>query len=313
MEGKTVYKIRFPVTNNIGELLVDDIRYVQYLKKGAQLLAESERGLELVEFLGPSEEHCPSNPVAVFIRRATYYDVKKYQRYRNIAQKIFKELSQYAVEYGLNLRPLDCYIPLDNQKIYFFYTAPKRVDFRQFIRDMSRRYRKRIEMRQVGVRDAVQMKGGIGVCGNLVCCYNFIEKFESVPLDYINEQNLPYSPSKFTGICGRLKCCLAIEKNNYIEKKLLPPINSEIGLLENKETAQVLEIDPLRKLIVLKIGETTKEFPISYITPQNFEKIVKAYDCVGCQCPPSPLFGQVKEETDETALLSDIFSTKRFF
>ncbi|RTZ60186.1 MAG: hypothetical protein DSZ31_02465, partial [Gammaproteobacteria bacterium] len=217
-----VFKIRFPVVNKIGQLLVPHFRILRHIRKGDKIVVESERGLELVEFLGISYEHCPTDPIATFVRKATFRDRERFRRHQNRAKILLKELGSSALEYGMNLKPLAVYIPLDNQRIFFYYTAPQRVDFRKFIRDMSKKYRKRIEMRQVGVRDAVQMKGGIGVCGQEVCCKVFMEKFESVGLHFIQEQNLPNSPSKFTGICGRLKCCMAFEKGNYIEKKLLP-------------------------------------------------------------------------------------------
>ncbi len=302
-----IFKIRLPVTNKIAQMLVHNIRAVKYLKKGDRVVVETERGVELAEYLGTSYENCPSDPIATFLRKPTYLDREKFRRHKNRARVIFKELSQKAEEYGLNLRPLAVYIPLDNQRIFFYYTAPQRVDFRKFIRDMSRRYGKRIEMRQVGVRDAVQMKGGIGVCGHKVCCSVFMEKFESVNLGFISEQNLPNSPSKFTGICGRLKCCLAFEKGNYVEKKLLPPVGSEVCLLEGQKTVEILEIDPLRRLLVYKEGESIKETDLDSFLPKDFEKIAKNYDCVGCECDSLVLPDEAVD------LNSDFRTARRFF
>jgi cell fate regulator YaaT (PSP1 superfamily) len=279
-----VFKIRFPVVNKIGQLLIPHFRLLRHVHKGDKLVVESERGLELVEFLGTSYEHCPNDPIATFVRKASFRDREKFRRHQNRAKILLKELGAAALEYGMNLKPLAVYIPLDNQRIFFYYSAPQRVDFRKFIRDMSKKYHKRIEMRQVGVRDAVQIKGGIGVCGNEVCCKLFMEKFESVGLHFIQEQNLPNSPSKFTGICGRLKCCMAFEKGNYIEKRLLPPIGSEVCLLEDKKTVTILEIDPIRRLLVYQEGEAIKEVDLDSFLPKDFHKIVKSYDCVGCEC-----------------------------
>ena len=307
MGKRKVFKIRFPVTNKIGQLLVPHIKFVRYLRKGDKIVVESERGVELVEYLGPSKEHCPSDPIGTFLRKATYLDREKFRRHRNRAKVLLKELSREAQNYGMNLHPLAVYIPLDNQRIFFYYTAPQRVDFRQFIRDMSKRYRKRIEMRQVGVRDAVQMKEGLGVCGHKVCCSLFVERFESVGLEYIQEQNLPNSPTKFTGLCGRLKCCLAFEKGNYIEKKLLPP-GVQLCLLEGKKEVEILEVDPLRQLVVYKEGEATKETTLSQILPQGVEKIIKSYDCVGCECSS----GEINEFIPMRNLI-DYYKPRRFF
>ena len=279
-----VFKIRLPITNKIGQLLVPHIKVVKYLKKGDKIVAETERGVELVEFLGPSYEHCPDDPIATFLRKPTFLDREKFKRHQKRANFLLKELSQKAVEYGMDLKPLAVYIPLDNRRIFFYYTAPKRVDFRQFIRDMSKKYGKRIEMRQIGVRDAVQMKGAVGVCGQKTCCSVFVEKFESINVNYIAEQNLPNSANKFTGVCGRLKCCLAFEKGNYVEKKLLPPVGSEVCLIDGKRVVEILEIDPLRRLLVYKEGEAIKEDVLDKFLPKDFDKIAKFYDCVGCEC-----------------------------
>jgi cell fate regulator YaaT (PSP1 superfamily) len=280
-----VFKIRFPVTNKIGQLLVPHIRFVKHIRKGEQIVVESDRGLELVEFLGSSYENCPDDPVATFLRKPTYLDKQRFKRHQNIAKRLLRELGEAAIrDYGMELKPLAVYIPLDNQRIFFYYLAPHRVDFRQFIRDMSKKYKKWIEMRQLGVRDALQMRGWIGVCGNKVCCTNFMERFETINLNYISEQNLPNAPTKFTGVCGRLMCCLSFEKGNYIEKKLLPPVGSEICLLNSKSEVKVLEIDPLRRLFVYQEGETIKEINLDSILPKDFERIAKAYDCVGCEC-----------------------------
>ncbi|HIP98620.1 MAG TPA: hypothetical protein EYH37_04585 [Aquifex aeolicus] len=302
-----VFKIRFPVVNKIGELLIPHRRLLKHLRKGDKIVVESERGLELVEFIGVSSERCPTDPIATFVRKATFPDRERFRRHQNRAKILLKELGSAALEYGMNLKPLAVYIPLDNEKIFFYYTAPQRVDFRKFIRDMSKKYGKRIEMRQVGVRDAVQMKGWIGVCGQEVCCKVFMEKFESVGLNFIQEQNLPNSPSKFTGICGRLKCCMAFEKGNYVEKKLLPQVGSEICLLDGKKTVKVLEIDLLRRLLVYQEGEALKEVDLEALLPKDFSKIAKNYDCVGCEC--------LNRGGDEFIPVNDIvdYSTPRRF
>jgi cell fate regulator YaaT (PSP1 superfamily) len=305
---RKVFKIRFPVVNKIGELLVPHPRFVKYLRKGDKIVVESERGVELVEFLGASDEHCPTDSIATFLRKPTYLDREKFRRFRNRARVLLKELSKQAEEYGLVLRPLAVYIPLDNQRIFFYYTAPQRVDFRKFIRDMSKRYRKRIEMRQVGVRDAVQMSGWVGVCGQKVCCANFMERFESINLGFISEQNLPNSPSKFTGICGRLKCCMAFEKSNYLEKKIMPPPGEEICLIEGKRTVKILEVDPLRRLVVYQEGEAIKETDLDSILPKDAERIIKSLDCIGCECSTKG-----GEDFIPTAGLVDFYHHRRFF
>ena len=312
MGKRKIFKIRFPVVNKIGELLVPHPKFLKYVRKGDKIVVESERGLELVEYLGVSYEHCPEDPVATFLRKPTYLDREKFKRNQRRAKVLLKELSQAAQQYGMNLRPLAVYIPLDNQRIFFYYTAPQRVDFRQFIRDMSKRYRKRIEMRQVGVRDAVQMNGWVGVCGQKVCCASFMERFHSVGLNLIQEQNLPNSPSKFTGLCGRLKCCLAFEEGNYSEKKLLPPEGSELCLIDGQREVKILEIDPLRRLLVYQEEDSIREVPLDTILPRGFDEIARSYDCVGCSCSSrSPKGGE--DFIPLSGMKEDFHFPKRFF
>jgi Uncharacterized homolog of PSP1 len=146
--------------------------------------------------------------------------------------KIAKELSK---QHNLSLKFIKAYTPIDGLKSYFFYTAETRIDFRQFVKDLAKAIKKRIEMRQIGTRDAVQMLGAVGMCGCKTCCSNFIDVFESVNLKDIQMQNLPMSPSKFTGPCGKLVCCMSFEKINYVIKYILPP-EAQIFVLTAKNT-----------------------------------------------------------------------------
>ena len=117
----------------------------------------------------------------------------------------------------------------DVSKIIFYFTADGRVDFRELVKDLVQKYRTRIEMRQIGVRNQTKMVGGLGNCGRELCCTKFINRFEPVSVKMAKEQNLSLNPAKISGLCGRLMCCLSYEYGHYMEmKKQLPRINRQV-------------------------------------------------------------------------------------
>ena len=118
---------------------------------------------------------------------------------------------------GLEMKLVEVHVLHDRSKILFFFTAPARIDFRELVKDLVRAYRIRIELRQIGVRHETQMVGGIGNCGSVCCCHRFLRKFAPVTIKMAKEQNLFLNPSKLSGMCGRLLCCLSFEQGNYSE------------------------------------------------------------------------------------------------
>lgn len=225
MDNIKTVRIRFLDTNKFSEIN----NVPQNVKKGDFIVIETEKGQELVLVLGnsiPSEE----GKNYKFLRNATKKDIIDFDKNEEEAEKalaICKELSQ-NLQLKMNL--LKAYIPLDKGKITFYYTAEGRVDFRQLVKELAKKLKRRIEMRQVGVRDGVQISGAVGICGNECCCSLFMDKFQAVNVEMLEEQNLPPTPTKFTGICGRLMCCLAFEKENYSIRKDLPEIGEIINI-----------------------------------------------------------------------------------
>jgi cell fate regulator YaaT (PSP1 superfamily) len=151
----------------------------------------------------------------------------------------------------------------DHNKITFYFTADKRVDFRELVRDLAAIFRTRIELRQIGVRDEARMKGGIGICGREFCCSSFLHEFVPVTLKMAKDQLLPLNPSKLSGLCGRLRCCLTYEHSGYkTALKRLP----KIGILvrANGETGRVRKVDLVRETVTIlleKTGELGVFFP----------------------------------------------------
>ncbi len=140
-----------------------------------------------------------------------------------------------ALERGIPMRFVRCEKVLDGSKIIFYFVAPSRVDFRELLRDLARRFRRRIELRQIGIRDAIKMMGGIGPCGYEVCCSRFIDNFESISIKMAKDQNLILNPDKISGLCGKLLCCLMYEKDIYEEeRKDFPPVGTEVFFYGSK-------------------------------------------------------------------------------
>ncbi len=271
-------KVRSLDTNKIGVLEDCD----EDLKKGELVVIESEeKGEDLVRVLGPSKEAQDTPLRFKFVRKATPKDYERFSENEKESKRAFEICKERIKAHNLNMHLLKAYVPLNAKKIFFYYTAEERVDFRKLVRDLARIFKRRIEMRQVGVRDAVQILGWIGLCGEIPCCMRFIEKFDSISLKDIEEQNLPLSPSKFTGPCGRLVCCMAFEKQNYLIKALFPEVGTSI-CMDGKEFT-LLAVDPIRNLVILQQEERKIELPLEHLLPDGYEKALEHCNaCGGC-------------------------------
>ena len=268
-------KVRSFDTNKIGVL--EDCN--EDVSRDEVVVVDSEeKGEDVVRVLGYSKEDSPTGIRYRFLRKATKRDLKILERNEKESKRAFQTCKEKIKEQGLEMHLLKAYVPLNSKKIFFYYTAEDRVDFRKLVRELAKIFRKRIEMRQVGVRDAVQILGWVGLCGEVPCCMRFMEKFDSISLKDIEEQNLPLSPSKFTGPCGRLVCCMSFEKENYLVKHILPEKGSEICL--DGKVATLLEVDPLRNVVLLQIEDKKREMNLEELLPKGYERAIET--CKGC-------------------------------
>jgi len=253
---------------------VDGVR--EDVQRGELLVVSSEKGEELVEVLGYSKEGLSSK--ATFLRRAMEEDKRRAQENEERAKEFHQLCKRKIREYNLEMKLLKTYIPLDGSKVFFYYTAEQRVDFRALVRDLAKSLKRRIEMRQIGVRDAVQMMGWLGNCGNDACCAKFAEKMESVYVHDIHLQNLPLSPSKFTGPCGRLLCCLAYERENYLIKEILPDVGT--SLCYDGREYNLIFVEPLRGYALLEREGKKFEVPLKELLPNHYERALE--HCRAC-------------------------------
>ncbi|WPM32017.1 regulatory iron-sulfur-containing complex subunit RicT [Hydrogenobacter sp. T-2] len=269
-------KAKFKDTNKV--LQVEGV-WEKDVSRGELLVVQSEKGEEVVRVLGTSKE--PSSYRAIFLRKAKREDIQRMEENEEKAKEAMAVCKKKIIEHGLDMKLIKTYIPLDKSKIFFYYTSDHRVDFRNLVRDLAKIFKKRIEMRQVGVRDAVQMLGWVGACGDMPCCIRFQEEFQSVSLRDIEEQNLPLSPQKFTGPCGRLMCCLVFERENYLIKSILPEAGSE--LCYGGKVYKVLHVDPIKWKISLVSEDSKKEIDLEDVLPGGYEKALKhCQTCGGC-------------------------------
>jgi cell fate regulator YaaT (PSP1 superfamily) len=188
------------------------------LKTGDYVIVEAERGedMGIVIALGRvlSLKEMKSEPLKM-MRLATPADIEKYQSNRKAEAQAFELCKEKITKHNLNMKLVDVEYQFDKNKLTFYFTSDQRVDFRQLVRDLAAIYKTRIELR---VRDEAKRIGGYGTCGYRLCCATFMREFETISTQYAKDQLLPMNPSKLSGVCGRLKCCLAFEKVFYIEE-----------------------------------------------------------------------------------------------
>jgi len=151
------------------------------------------------------------------LRKPSRNDLERLGENQQLERDAFYDCRRRIEEHGLEMKLVDVEYQFDRNKITFYFTSENRVDFRALVRDLAGRYRTRIELRQIGVRDEAKRIGGVGVCGRRLCCTTFLREFEPVVTQFAKDQNLALNPTKLSGACGRLMCCLRYERNFYTE------------------------------------------------------------------------------------------------
>ena len=163
------------------------------------------------------------------VRSANSEDLEKMEKNRDEEEKAFAIAKEYIERRNLNMKLVDVEYQFDTNKVTFYFTSAQRVDFRELVKDLASKYRTRIELRQISVREEARKLGGIGICGKQICCASFMDSFSPITTTDAKQQNLPMNPSKICGICSRLKCCLLHEKGFYSASlKKFPALESAI-------------------------------------------------------------------------------------
>ncbi len=198
-------------------------------------------------------------PLKKVIRIATYKDKKHYEENKKKEKEAFEICQKKIKEHQLEMTLTDVEFKFDNSKVLFYFTADGRIDFRELVKDLAAIFRTRIELRQIGVRDEVKRIGGNGVCGRELCCCSFLGNFETVSIKMAKEQNMSLNPSKISGNCGRLMCCLKYEQEAYEEKiKRLPKIGAIVKTQDGEGTVEGVET--LKERIRVKLKDDNGDY-----------------------------------------------------
>ncbi|MDD4582979.1 MAG: stage 0 sporulation family protein [Eubacteriales bacterium] len=200
--------------------------------RGTNVIVETARGLELgvlTDDIKEVEEKEVVAPLKKIIRVADKKDISQHLENLNKKQKSLNLCQEKIDKHKLNMKLIDVEHTFDNNKIIFYFTADGRVDFRELVKDLASVFKMRIELRQIGVRDEAKLIGGIGTCGKPLCCHSWLPEFDPVSIKMAKVQNLSLNPSKISGICGRLMCCLKFENDVYCElRKDMPDVGEKV-------------------------------------------------------------------------------------
>ena len=185
---------------------------------GDHVIVETSRGIECGEVVLTDrkiDETKFNSPIKPIIRVATEADFKTIEKNKEKEKDAFRICEQKIAAHKLKMNLIDVECTFDNNKLLFYFTAENRVDFRELVKDLASIFRTRIELRQIGVRDEAKMLGGLGICGQPFCCSRFLGEFQPVSIKMAKEQGLSLNPTKISGTCGRLMCCLKYEQDAY--------------------------------------------------------------------------------------------------
>ena len=222
------------------------------LETAMHVIVETARGVEMGTVLIPPkevEDDKVIQPLKPVIRVATDEDEKVMERNKEKEAEAYVICKEKIAKHGLEMKLVAAEYTFDNNKLLFYFTADGRIDFRELVKDLASVFRTRIELRQIGVRDETKMLGGIGICGRELCCKSYLTDFVPVSIKMAKEQNLSLNPTKISGVCGRLMCCLKNEEEAYEElNSRLPHIGSHVKTAEGLD-AEVQSVSVLKQLV----------------------------------------------------------------
>ena len=228
------------------------------LEVGDNVIVETARGMEFGEIVISNreiDETSITSPLKPVVSKATEADKQKVEENKAKEQKAFGIFNEKVKKHQLEMKLVDVEYTFDGSKISFFFTADGRIDFRELVKDLAATFRTRIELRQIGVRDEAKTLGGIGICGRELCCKGFLGEFIPVSIKMAKEQNLSLNPTKISGNCGRLMCCLKYEQEAYESLgKTMPRNGAIVQSPDGKGT--VINVNLIRQIADVKLDES---------------------------------------------------------
>ncbi len=238
------------------------------IKKGDHVIVETARGIEygtVVSGVREVEEDKVIQPLKPVIRIATERDQEQEAANKAKERDAFKICLEKIRKHELEMKLIDAEYTFDNNKVLFYFTADGRIDFRELVKDLASVFKTRIELRQIGVRDETKILGGIGICGRPLCCHSYLSDFIPVSIKMAKEQNLSLNPTKISGVCGRLMCCLKNEEETYEELNRRLPNIGDYVTTEDGLKGEVQSVNVLRQLVKV-------------VVENNDEKEIREYE-----------------------------------
>ena len=267
---KEIVGIRF---KKVGKIYYFSPGYIN-AKVGDIAIVETGRGIESGEVVIPNREIDDSaiaSPLKPIIRLADSGDLKTIERNKLREQEAFKVCEEKIAMRKLKMNLVDVECTFDNNKLLFYFTAENRVDFRELVKDLAAVFRTRIELRQIGVRDEAKILGGLGICGREFCCKAHMGDFQPVSIKMAKEQGLSLNPTKISGTCGRLMCCLKNEQNVYEELLKITPKMGAIVVTPDGDKGKVEDVN----LITGKLRVKTDKSEVPVTLDRSEVKLLK--------------------------------------
>ena len=226
------------------------------LNVGMHVIVETARGVEIGTVIINIREVSESSivqPLKPVIRVATEADERQAEKNKEKEKEAFRICLEKIQKHELEMKLVEAEYTFDNNKLLFYFTADGRIDFRELVKDLAAVFRTRIELRQIGVRDETKIMGGYGICGRQLCCHTFLPEFAPVSIKMAKEQNLSLNPTKISGVCGRLMCCLKNEEETYEElNSKLPNVGDNVTTSEGLK-GEVTAVNVLRQLVKVTV------------------------------------------------------------
>jgi len=224
------------------------------LEVGDHVIVETEQGFGMGVVCSPpkpANKEIIKTPLKKVHRKAVDKDFLQLEENTTLEKKGFEFCQAQIEDLGLEMNLFSVECTFDSRKLTFFYTADGRVDFRELVKRLVKEFRTKIEMRQVGIRNQAKITGGIGRCGREICCASFLKKFDPISIKMAKNQGLSLNPTKISGLCGRLMCCLAYEDTSYSYlKKFMPDMGKRVKTTAGE--GKVVETNPLRGMFVIQ-------------------------------------------------------------
>ncbi|WP_346846915.1 MULTISPECIES: stage 0 sporulation family protein [unclassified Clostridium] len=297
----TVIGVRFKKAGKIYYFNPGDLD----IKKGDFVVVETARGIEFGECVVGMKELREGEIVAPLknvIRKALEEDINANKTNKEKEEEAFKICLEKIKAHDLTMKLIDVEYTFDNNKVIFYFTADGRVDFRELVKDLASIFRTRIELRQIGVRDEAKMTGGLGPCGRSLCCSTFLGEFAPVSIKMAKEQNLSLNPTKISGICGRLMCCLNYEQETYEGiRKRLPKVGSIVDTCYGK--GEVVSNSVVKEAVKVKVNIKDGEDDIKVVSINDLTLISGSYEDIINEIDLKELENQAEDPT----LIKELF------